>query len=241
MTINAQNSFLISLFLHLLFIAVFIATPKSEYKVNQLIDISFLFPNIENEPQTNKKAEDKPVLKSPEYKVEPMKTEMPIQPKTTEPKTLQNTKSSTVETVEMPVEVPSSFTSAGGVKSDPYAEPSASAVSNSAVTSAHTMHVAMQVRTAVDKSAIISSFANKIESLKHYPYIARRRGIEGTVIVFVHLNKTGELMNIALKASSGYEILDMSTLELIKKATPFRHGYHSDLKIEIPVSYRLMR
>jgi TonB family protein len=260
MTLNTQNSLLMSSFLHLLFIAAFIALPKPEYTVRQLIDISFLFSDIEKEPQTNN-PEDKPVLIS---KVEPMKTEyqkdsrqagMTFTQKLEELKVLSApTHSSLAETVGMPIEqktetltygaygssasgtsdLPSSyaFTAKGEGISD--IKPLGFAVSKDTAASAYT-------ETAVDKSAIISLFVDKIESAKHYPYIARRKGIEGTVIVFVHLNKNGELKDVVLRKSSNYEILDKSAVELIKKATPFRHGYHSDLKIEIPITYKLMR
>jgi TonB family protein len=288
MTLNTQNSFLISAFLHLLFIASFIAIPKLEYKpeykpehkVNQMIDISFLFSTIENEPQT-KKIENKPVLKS---KVGPMKTEyqkdsrqagmteLPPRPpllkgggggvagitftkKLEELKVLSApTHSSLAETVGMPIEqkteiltygtygssvsgtsdLPSSYASTAKGEGISDIKPLGFAVSKDTAASAYT-------ETAVDKSAIIKSFIDKIESAKHYPYIARRKWIEGTVIVFVHLNKNGELKDVVLKKSSNYEILDMSAVELIKKATPFRHGYHSDLKIEIPINYKLIR
>jgi len=95
--------------------------------------------------------------------------------------------------------------------------------------------------TGIDKSAIIRAFGDKIESMKHYPYIARRRGIEGAVIMLVHLDKTGDLKDAVVKKSSGYEILDISAVELIKKASPFSHGYNVELKIEIPITYKLLR
>jgi TonB family protein len=305
MTLNTQNSFLISAFLHLLFIAAFVALPKPEYKpeykINQLIDISFLFSNIENEPQTNKKAEDKSVLKS---KVVPMKTEKVIEQKKlyqkdsrqagmteippnpplakggeggfagitftqkleelkalSEPlkkneinQEYQKAHSSLVETVGMPIEqktetltygaygssasgtsdLPSSYASTAKGEGISDIKPSGFGGSKDTAASAHT-------GTAINKSAIIRSFVDRIESLKHYPYIARRRGIQGTALIFVHLNKNGELKDVVLRKSSGHEILDKSAVELIKKATPFRHGYHSDLKIEIPITYKLMR
>jgi TonB family protein len=320
MTLNTQNSFLISAFLHLLFIAAFVALPKPEYTVKQLIDISFLFSNIENEPQTNKKAEDKSVLKN---KVVPMKTDethmsnidtkgnenvipapdnkirgqapagiqtpslrkqgaihkgtgFPLSWENLDSRLhgndglevfsdkplkeneinqeYQKAHSSLVETVGMPIEqktetltygtygssasgtsdLPSSYASTAKVKGISDIKPLGFGGSKDAAASAHT-------GTAIDKSAIISSFVDRIESLKHYPYIARRRGIQGTVLIFVHLNKNGELKDVVLRKSSGHEILDMSAVELIKKATPFRHGYHSNLKIEIPITYKLMR
>ncbi|MCX8069387.1 MAG: energy transducer TonB [Thermodesulfovibrionales bacterium] len=99
----------------------------------------------------------------------------------------------------------------------------------------------IQSEATIDKSAIIGAFINKVESAKQYPYIARRKGMEGTVIVLVHLSKTGELIDIALKKSSGHDILDSSAIELLKKVCPFRHNYYEDLKIEIPITYNLLK
>jgi TonB family protein len=292
MTLNTQNSLLISSFLHLLFIAAFIALPKPEYTVRQLTDISFLFSTIEKEPQANN-PEDKPVLKS---KAGPMKTayqkdsrqagmtEIPPNPplakggeggfagitstqKLEELKALseplkeneihqayQKAYSPLVETAGMPIkqktetltygayessasgtsDLPSSYASTAKGEGISDIKPSGFGGSKDTAASAH-------AGTTIDKSAIISSFVDRIESLKHYPYIARRRGIQGTALIFVHLNKNGELKDVVLRKSSGHEILDKSAVELIKKATPFRHGYHSDLKIEIPITYKLIR
>lgn len=269
MTINTQNSFLISSLLHLLFISVFIAIPKPDYSiVKQVIDISFLFSSIENETQPNKKQEEKPIIKSKAYQ---MKTENAI-----EPKTIQDIKESTHEKilsepekkkdinqqeqmVHSPmaerVETPGyqaselSASQTADITSLPYLRSSDSYASSVRVKSDAYEKISVFKDIAattnagvdVDKSAIISSFINKVESIKHYPYIARRKGIEGTVLVSVHLNKDGELINLSLKKSSGYDILDISAMELLKKVIPFKHGYPKDLKIEIPITYKLTR
>jgi protein TonB len=92
MTINTQKSFLISSFLHLLFIVAFIVIPKPDYTaIKHVIDISFLFSNIENETQTNKKREEKTIIKS---KSDTMKTEKIIAPET-----IQNIKEPTHEKI----------------------------------------------------------------------------------------------------------------------------------------------
>jgi len=91
----------------------------------------------------------------------------------------------------------------------------------------------------VDKSKIIQAFIRKVETNKHYPYIARKKGIEGVVVILVHLDENGNPKTISIRSSSGSEILDRSALELIKKACPFRHNLSAELKVEIPVAYRL--
>ena len=68
-------------------------------------------------------------------------------------------------------------------------------------------------------------YLNKIRSLieenKKYPFIARRKGIEGKVLLIFTINKKGYLQNIKIEKSSGYAILDKAAIESVKKASPF--------------------
>lgn len=266
MTINTQNSFLISSFLHLLFIAVFIAMPKPEYKVRQLIDISFLFSEIENEVQKQQTPIKKPLSKNEKltaYPEMPARTEgrqaekhpaIESRDNFTKAESLSSHKSEASATdlrgqsLSEKGTVPFETTVDKSVGSgSSYVQPGLNKGLESAASSHASKELASRIGGAgpagadTDKSVIIQAFRERIESLKHYPYIARRKGIEGVVLILVHLDRAGELKEVVLRASSGYEILDMSAIELIKKACPFRHGYNSDLKIEIPITYKLMR
>ncbi len=267
MIFNTQNSFLISAFMHLIFFAFFIAAPKPDCRVKQMLDMSFLFSESDSEIQDSKKAKDISTLKS---EIEPKKisgkmetkeiqndsdrkaldkkiSSEPLQNETVRAKevyqTVDNLNIETSMDHQSPKTesslrrydyMPSASGAAVGVKSGSNTTLTATAASKDVASFAHT-------DAGIDKSALIRSFMDRIESAKQYPYIARRKRIEGVVLILVHLDKTGSLKGIALKSSSGHEILDRNTIELIKKVTPFRHGYPSDLKIEIPVSYRLVR
>ena len=87
----------------------------------------------------------------------------------------------------------------------------------------------------------IKGFISHIESMKWYPYIARRKGIEGTVLLKLRLDKYGELVGVDIKESSGHTILDHAAVSLLKKACPFRHGMEKDIAIEVPVTYALVK
>jgi protein TonB len=93
----------------------------------------------------------------------------------------------------------------------------------------------------IDISEILSYLTDKIEALKQYPYLARRKGIEGTVMLFVEIDRLGNLINTKIIRSSGYEILDQSASMLIKKAFPIKHNFNRDLRVTIPITYKLMR
>ncbi len=75
-----------------------------------------------------------------------------------------------------------------------------------------------------------------IERAKSYPYLARKRGIEGTATAAFTINKTGRPENIRIIRSSGSDILDTAAMETIRRAAPFPavNGV-----IEAPIVFRL--
>lgn len=93
----------------------------------------------------------------------------------------------------------------------------------------------------IDLSFLADKFINHLEPFKRYPYIARRRGIEGTVLVKVELKKEGDISGVSVIRSSGYEILDENALSLIKTAGRFKHNTGRDIVIKVPVTYSLTK
>jgi protein TonB len=85
----------------------------------------------------------------------------------------------------------------------------------------------------------IADLRSKILKKKIYPQAARRRNIEGVVLVFLELNESGELVDLHVIESSGSKILDSAALSLIKKVLPHEHGLNENLAVEIPVRYTL--
>jgi protein TonB len=76
-----------------------------------------------------------------------------------------------------------------------------------------------------------------IEKHLTYPYLARRNGYEGTVVVSFIL-QDASLKNISIVKSSGYSILDKSAVDAIKKIEPLVN-IRKDGKIVIPINFRL--
>ncbi|OGW07649.1 MAG: hypothetical protein A2W77_05405 [Nitrospinae bacterium RIFCSPLOWO2_12_39_16] len=93
----------------------------------------------------------------------------------------------------------------------------------------------------IDLSAIGEDMRRNIEGIKGYPYLAIRRGVEGTVVLFVKLDAEGKLIKNHIKRSSGYEILDAHAVSLVKRVCPFKHTAKRDVEIELPVTYRLVK
>jgi protein TonB len=85
----------------------------------------------------------------------------------------------------------------------------------------------------------IAGLRDEILKRKIYPQAARRRNIEGVVLVFLELDSSGTLQELRVLESSGSKILDSAALSLIKKVLPYEHGLGEELTVEIPIRYSL--
>lgn len=76
-----------------------------------------------------------------------------------------------------------------------------------------------------------------------YPQIARRRGWQGTVTVYVTVESDGDVRRVKLGKSSGYSLLDESAITALKKVgrldelKPLLQG--RTIPIELPIKYLL--
>ena len=52
-----------------------------------------------------------------------------------------------------------------------------------------------------------------------YPFIARKKGFEGKLILEVLVNEDGSVKSTSIRESSGYEILDTVSKETVEKWT----------------------
>lgn len=72
-----------------------------------------------------------------------------------------------------------------------------------------------------------------------YPYLARKMGWEGKVIISFILTKEGKVTSFTIEKTSSYEILDQNALETIKRCAKFFPLPPVDVKIKLPIVYRL--
>jgi len=83
-----------------------------------------------------------------------------------------------------------------------------------------------------------------IEKNKEYPFAARKRGLEGKVVLEFALNIKGELVSLKIKRSSGYAILDKAAIKAVKNATPFpplpQEICSRQILINLPVCFCLL-
>ncbi|MEW6001282.1 MAG: energy transducer TonB [Nitrospirota bacterium] len=87
-----------------------------------------------------------------------------------------------------------------------------------------------------DTSSFYDFVRAAIERIKSYPLLARKRGMEGTVLVSFRIDGKGLPQDVTIVKSSGYQILDEEVPKMLRKASPF-----PELKgeIVIPVTFRL--
>lgn len=76
-----------------------------------------------------------------------------------------------------------------------------------------------------------------------YPYVARLRGWEGTVLLAFNIEADGRMEKIRVAQSSGYAVLDDSALSALRKverlAETIAWFQGRELTMQIPVIYRL--
>lgn len=88
------------------------------------------------------------------------------------------------------------------------------------------------------------SLWDAVSKYKRYPEIARRRNIQGKVVIEVDVDNTGKLRSKKVLTSSGSDILDSQALEMVEKAVPLpvppevlRSG--GNFTIRLPVPFKL--
>ena len=75
-----------------------------------------------------------------------------------------------------------------------------------------------------------------------YPYQARRRGFEGTVVVEALISISGRVADFKLAASSGHRSLDKAAIKAVRKwrFTPgSQGGVMKEMWVRVPVSFQL--
>ena len=86
----------------------------------------------------------------------------------------------------------------------------------------------------------LDGFLDVLERHKKYPYLASKRGVEGTVTVLMKLDPQGNLLSAIIEDSSGSELLDKAALKSIQASCPYQHGTGGYVQDSVPIVYRLL-
>jgi periplasmic protein TonB len=78
-----------------------------------------------------------------------------------------------------------------------------------------------------------------LERHKRYPAEARSHGEEGIVQLAFSLDRQGHVTTSRIVKSSGYQVLDHETLELVKRAEPFPPPPAGSADLTVPIRFNL--
>ncbi|HUT65431.1 MAG TPA: TonB family protein, partial [Spirochaetota bacterium] len=92
----------------------------------------------------------------------------------------------------------------------------------------------------LDLTPVIEGLRKRIEEELVYPYMARKKGLQGVVRLTVRLDEEGNLLNVSIAESSGYKVLDNAAAALIERIVPYPHDLGTLLSVEVPIRYSLV-
>lgn len=82
-----------------------------------------------------------------------------------------------------------------------------------------------------------------IARLKRYPALARMRGWQGKTVVSITIGAKGEILDLKVAQSSGFDVLDRQALEMVREAQPLPAAPASlrglALVVQLPVVFSL--
>lgn len=84
----------------------------------------------------------------------------------------------------------------------------------------------------------LGAIGSKIEGHLSYPYIARRMGYEGRVLLSFSIGPDGQVKKIRLVKSSGYRALDREAKRAVQAACPFP-APNVEISLTLPITFRL--
>ncbi|MFA5356903.1 MAG: TonB family protein [Candidatus Omnitrophota bacterium] len=91
-------------------------------------------------------------------------------------------------------------------------------------------------------SEYILSVSRQISSNIVYPWAARQANIEGSLKLALHLYYTGQLLDVQIRESSGYAVLDENAASTVRIAAPYPpftpEMKQRELWIDLPIVYK---
>lgn len=89
------------------------------------------------------------------------------------------------------------------------------------------------------EEAQFSIISKLVREHLEYPYLARRMGWEGEVLLFFRLTPTGEIEELKVLKSSGFEVLDKSAVNAVKRASKHFPRPKQIVLIKLPIQFKL--
>jgi len=96
---------------------------------------------------------------------------------------------------------------------------------------------------AMNRARILSQLRHDLMQYFYYPPLARRKGMQGTVLLGFGISGQGTVRNIRVVKSSGYAILDLAAqdaMQRLQRLSWYAASMHGkDIDLELPVIFRL--
>jgi len=89
---------------------------------------------------------------------------------------------------------------------------------------------------------LVATLHEKVQRLKQYPAHAKRRSLEGQVMVRATITSSGLLGNLIIEQSSGHQLLDEDALHTVKQAFPLhlqQRMHQPQIVLLLPINYTL--
>jgi len=96
-----------------------------------------------------------------------------------------------------------------------------------------------QSKPKFDYAAYTCAVIDSVEANKSYPYLARRKGQTGLVVIVADVGKDGSITDIKIDQSSGYSLLDKDAIKLVMSVFPMKNESGETLTVTIPIRYML--
>ncbi len=116
-------------------------------------------------------------------------------------------------------------------------------VSKSPSTADHTLKEGTMAKRSEPSGKVeeaqFSIISKLVREHLEYPYLARRMGWEGEVLLFFRLSPTGEVEELKVLKSSGFEVLDKSAVNAVKRASKHFPRPKQIVLIKLPIQFKL--
>jgi TonB family protein len=100
-----------------------------------------------------------------------------------------------------------------------------------------------EITPAMNRARVLSKIRHDLTQYFYYPPLARRKGLQGTVLLGFGISGQGAIHDIRVVKSSGYAILDLAAqdaMQRLEKLSWYAATLHGkDMDLELPVIFRL--
>ena len=99
------------------------------------------------------------------------------------------------------------------------------------------------IKPAMNRARVLQQIRHDLAQYFYYPPLARRKGMQGTVLLGFGISGQGAIRNIRVVKSSGYAILDLAAQDAMQRLDKL-NWYAAlmpgkDMDLELPVIFRL--